>query len=182
MSRPRANVILGRIPKWSKFISDYDAYSVYGYLSGYDFGFFLNGYTYHTPLDHPSIIKQGVIQDLGDNLGILIRNILLGHVEEIKNLLDADPLIYFDILGRYLIVYKTSTSITIQKILIVLIIIVGIILIISDHIWHRQRLLTCNDSRCIYFYFKSPSTVRINSIILYLISNLISVVVGLFVQ
>ena len=154
-------------------------YSLNDSLLGYDFGFLLDGYIYHTSLDHPSMIKQGVIQDLGENLGILIRNILLGNVQEIENIIDTDPLIYFDILGRYLIVYKMSTSIIIQQILIILIIVIGIILIIFDHIWHRQRSLTCNDSHCIYFHFKYPFILRIISIIIYLYLKFISVFVGL---
>ena len=179
MSRPRANVIMENFVKWFRIRSDYFIYSLNGSLLGYDFGFLLDSYTYHTLLDHPSIIKQGVFQDIGDNLGILIRNILLGHVEEIKNIIDTDPLIYFDILGRYLIVYKLSTSIIIQQIFIITIIGVGLILIIFDHIWHRQRPLVCSGSRCVYFHFKYPFIIRITSINIYLMSNLISVVVGL---
>jgi hypothetical protein len=182
MPRPRANVIMENTPRLFEIGTDYMMYSMIGSLSGYDFGSYPGGYVYHTSLDQPSMIKQGVIQDLGENLGILIRDILLGHIQTEKKIIDTDPLIYFDILGQYLMMYKQSTSIIIQRTLIVLIIGIGIILIISDHIWHRKRISSCNDSHCIYFHFKNPFEIRMISIIIYFISNIISAIVSLIVS
>ncbi|CAF1135319.1 unnamed protein product [Adineta steineri] len=180
VARPRTNVILQKIPKWIPFSSDYDVFILNNSRFGYDFGFLPDGYTYHTSLDHISTCKQGIIQDLGDTLAILIRNILLENNQQINNISDADPLIYFDILSRYLMIYKLSTSVLIQKILIVfIIIIIGIIRIIFDHIYHRQQNFSCNDFHCIYFRFKNPLTIRILSIIIYSISNILSMIVGL---
>ncbi|CAF1247240.1 unnamed protein product [Adineta steineri] len=178
VARPRTNVILQKTSTWFQFSTDYDAFNLISFLSGYDFGFFLDGYTYHTPLDQLSTFKQGVIQDLGDNLAILIRNILLEHNQQLNDNKDADPLIYFDILSRYLMIYKLSTSILIQKILIILIIITGIIRIIFDHIYHRQKNFSCNDFHCIYFRYKNPWIIRIISIIIYSISNILSMIIG----
>ncbi|CAF0855189.1 unnamed protein product [Rotaria sordida] len=179
--RPRANVITEYIHKWFKWMSDYDAFIVNNSLLGYEFGFLLDGYIYHTSLDHPSMIKQGVLQDLGENLGILIRHILLGNInlQVTRNIIDKDPFIYFDILSRYLIVYRMSTSIIIQLILIILVLVIGITLILFDHIWHRKRTLTCMNFHCIYLHFKYPLIIRIISIIIYFISNIFSVSVGL---
>ena len=179
MARPRANVIIEHLHGLIGS-SDYATFSLNGSLLGYDFGFLLDGYTYHTSLDHPSMIKQGVLQDLGENLGILIRHILLGHVDlrETKNTIDTDRFIYFDILGRYMIVYKMYTSIIIQRTLIISILMVSIILIFIDHIWHRKRTLICIDSRCIYLHFKYPFIIRIISIVIYFISNVFSLLVG----
>ncbi|CAF0820721.1 unnamed protein product [Adineta steineri] len=176
VARPRANVILQKISKKIGIRSDYVVFNSNHFLLGYDFGFFLDGYTYHTSLDHISTCKQGVIQDLGSNLAILIRNILLENNQQIN---DTDPLIYFDILSRYLMIYKLSKSILIQKILIILIIITGIMRIIFDHIYHRQENFSCNDFYCIYFRFKNPLTIRVISIIIYSISNIISMIGGL---
>ena len=156
------------------FELDYDSYVLNGSLSGYEFGFIFDGYTYHTTDDDLSNIKEGVFQDLGDNLGVLIRNILSTNIEETVDLFDDDRLIFFDIYGRYLVVYKISTSIIIQKILIVLTIVVGISVIVLDEIYHRRRSLSCTDSRCIYFHLKYSLGIRILSIILYLMSNLFS--------
>ena len=125
MSRPHANVILEIIPKWIDITTGYDIYILNNSLQGYDFCFILDAYTYHTPHDQPSIIKQDVLQDLGGNLGILVRIILGGHFQEIDNSIDNDPLIHFDIFGRYLIVYRMYTSRIIQQILIILVIIRG---------------------------------------------------------
>ncbi|CAF3697571.1 unnamed protein product [Rotaria sp. Silwood1] len=181
VSRPRANVIIEYIHKWLRLMSDYDVFTLNNSLLGYEFGFLLDGYNYHTSLDHPLMIKQGVLQDLGENLGILIRNILLGNInpQMTKNIIDTDPFIYFDILGRYLIVYRMSTSVIIEQILIILVLVIGITLILFDHIWHRKRTLTCIDSHCIYLHFKYPLIIRIILIIIDFISNIFSLVVGL---
>ncbi|CAF1153691.1 unnamed protein product [Adineta steineri] len=178
VARLRTNVILQKIPKWIPFSSDYDVFILNNSRFGYDFGFLPDGYTYHTSSDHISTCKQGIIQDLGDTLAILIRNILLENNQQLNNMNDTDPLIYFDILGRYLMIYKLSTSVLIQKILIVFIIIIGIIRIIFDHIYRRQQNFSCNDFHCIYFRFKNPLTIRILSIIIYSISNILSMIIG----
>jgi hypothetical protein len=166
------------IPKWSGMVTDYDILSLNGSLFGYNFGAFLDGYTYHTLLDDSSMIKHGALQEFGENLGLLSRNILSSDFQAIENIIDNDSLIYFDIYGRYLIVYKMSTSIIIQRTLIVLILVFSIILIIFDYKYHHQTSFVCIDSRCIYFYFKHSFSLRIISIIIYFISNLISVAVG----
>ncbi len=167
------------ILQWIGLKADYDTYILNGSLSGYEFGFLVDGYTYHTTLDILSNIKQGVLQDLGDNLGILIRHLLLVGVEEIEDDIHANSLIYFDVFGRYLFVYRISTSIIIQQILIILIIVISVTLIILDEIYHRKRSSSCSDRHCIYFHFKYSFLIRINSIILYFISNVFSIIVGL---
>ncbi len=138
------------ILQWIGLKADYDTYILNGSLSGYEFGFLVDGYTYHTTLDILSNIKQGVLQDLGDNLGILIRHLLLVGVEEIEDDIHANSLIYFDVFGRYLFVYRISTSIIIQQILIILIIVISvtlIILILNIHFLYVLILL---------FYILSP--------------------------
>ena len=137
-------------------------------------GFFLDGYTYHTPLVDISTIQQGVFQEFGDNLNTLMRHILAGDVHRF----DDDPLIYFDLLGRYLVVYKRSTSILLQHILVISSIVVGIILLICDEIYHRRRSFECRDPRCINNHFKRSLPIRIRSIMTHFISNLIAVFVG----
>ncbi|CAF1171455.1 unnamed protein product [Rotaria sp. Silwood1] len=73
VSRPRANVIIEYIHKWLRLMSDYDVFTLNNSLLGYEFGFLLDGYNYHTSLDHPLMIKQGVLQDLGENLEFSLR-------------------------------------------------------------------------------------------------------------
>jgi hypothetical protein len=179
VSRPRANVIFKNTLQWIGLSTDYDTYILNGSLLGYEFIFLADGYTYHTTLDILSNIKQGVLQDLGDNLALLIRHILLVGVEEIEDDIHANSLIYFDVFGRYLFVYRISTSIIIQQILIILIIVISVTLIILDEISHRKRSSSCSDRYCIYFHFKYSSILRIISIILYIISNVFSIIVGL---
>ncbi|UJR16803.1 hypothetical protein I4U23_003702 [Adineta vaga] len=182
VSRPRTNVVLELTSMWIPWASDYNVLYLNNTRLGYAFGFLLDSYTYHTVLDHSSEIKRGIIQDLGENLGILTRNLFREYVPMSKNVTEPDLLIYFDILGRYLMIYKLSTSILIQWVLIIMTIIMGIVLIIFDHIWHRKPTSSCNDPHCIYVYFKNPFLIRISSIIIYVIANIISIIVGLILS
>ncbi|UJR11251.1 hypothetical protein I4U23_015433 [Adineta vaga] len=173
--KPRTNVLLQHIAVWLGIRTDYDMYILYdSKISGYNFGFFLDGYTYHTSSDDLSTIKSGVLQELGDNLLVLIRNIFLDKINDFND----DSFIYFDILGRYLMVYKLSTTLIIQRILIFIFVIISISLIIMDHFYHRKRSCECRNLHCIYVQYKYPLSLRILSIIIYSISNMLSLANG----
>jgi hypothetical protein len=111
----------------------------------------------------------------------LIRDILTGHIDlqQPDSIFDDDRLIYFDILSRYLVVYKMQTAKTIQWIIFTLILVTGIMIIHFDYIWHRHRSSACIDSSCVYNHFEYPRIIRLVSITIYFISNVLSVIVGL---
>ena len=147
---------------------------------GYDFAFYLDGYNYHTLIDTPSIVEQGALQHLGENTLVLCRLILLSqtNLNEPATIIDDDDLIYFDVLGRYLIRYRQSTSFIIQSILIGFVVLVGIIVILIDHISYKRNSSTNNFSS-VYFYFKYPLIIRILSIIIFFVCYLLSVLFGI---
>ena len=150
-------------------------------LLGYDFAFYLDGYHYHTSNDHPSIVKQGALQHLGENTLVLVRRILLGKIDlqQPETIIDEENIIYFDILGRHLVTYRKTTSVILQSILIGLIIFIGLMVIILDHIWSRKNP-SVNDFGSIYFYFKHPLLVRFCSILIFLSCYIASIFVGIF--
>lgn len=162
------------------FQTDYNAFTSKGSLLGYDFAFYLDGYSYHTSLDKPSIVEEGALQHLGENTLVLARRILLGKVnlQQPEAITDEDNLIYFDILGRHLVIYRKTTSVIVQSILIGLIIIIGLTIIIVDHIWSRKNP-SIDDFASIYFYFKYPLLVRLCSIIIFFVCYVLSMILGI---
>lgn len=139
----------------------------------------MDSYTYHTTLDTVSNVAKGVIQDLGDNLLCLTRHFLSGKVDLSKpeTIIDDDEIVYFDIIGRLLITYKQTTSTIIEIVLISLVTIVGLSMIIIDHIWNGKQKVNKNMSS-IYVYFKRPLLLRILLILIFFLCYLLSIIFG----
>ena len=160
--------------------TDYNIFTAKGSLLGYDFAFYLDGYNYHTLLDQPSIVEDGALQHLGENVLALSREILLGRVnlQLPESITDDENLIYFDILGRHLVTYSKTTSVIIQLTLISFVVLVGLIVIIVDHLWYSKHSST-DDVCSVYFYFKYPLLIRILFINIFFICYLISMIIGI---
>ena len=160
--------------------TDYSIFTTKGSLLGYDFAFYLDGYNYHTPLDKPSIVEEGALQHLGENTLALSRLILQGQVdlEKPTTIIDDDNLLYFDVLGRYLITYRSTTSTLIQSILIGWVLLTGIVVIVLDHLWYGKRA-SANDFSSVYFYFKYPLVLRLVSILIFFLCYLLSMISGI---
>lgn len=124
----QSNSLYEELINWLGFRGDYDSLVQNGSLNGFEFGFILDGYLYHTIYDIPSKIKPGVLQDLGNHLSGFIRDLL----NENSTLIDNEELIYFDLFNRYLICYSISKSNLIQLILILLILLMIFIRMIID--------------------------------------------------
>ncbi|CAF1101410.1 unnamed protein product [Rotaria magnacalcarata] len=178
--RPHANVIGNEILDLLGRDTDYSEFATRGLLPGYDFAFYLDGYSYHTLLDRPSTVEEGALQHLGENTLALSREILLGRVnlQQSYNTVEDDNLVYFDLLGRYLTTYKMSTSTIVQAILIGLVVLVGILMIVFDHLWQRKHP-SSDDFLSIYFYFNYAIMMRISFIFIFIISSLLSIIVGI---
>ncbi|CAF1151056.1 unnamed protein product [Rotaria sordida] len=71
--RPHANVIGNEVLDLLGRDTDYSEFATRGSLSGYDFAFYLDGYSYHTLLDRPSTVEEGALQHLGENTLALSR-------------------------------------------------------------------------------------------------------------
>ena len=164
--------MLEYIPRWTGASNDYNTFDI----DGYDIGYILDGYKYHTGLDKIDLIRQGVLQDLGDNLGQLIRRILSKNLQEISH--NQDSFIYFDIFNRYLILYKQSTAKMIQIFIIVFILLLNLILIIFDHRYHLQTT-RCSNQTCIYMNNKSALHLRIFAMIWFSICHILAICMSL---
>ncbi|UJR33510.1 hypothetical protein I4U23_020955 [Adineta vaga] len=179
--RPHANVIGDEILELTGSDTDYRIFTRKGSLLGYDFAYYLDGYNYHTLLDKPSIVEIGALQHLGENILSLSRYILLGKVdlEQPESIIDDDDLIYFDILGRHLITYTKTTSIIVQSILIGFVVLIGIFVIVFDHVWYQRNSLSDNSTFSIYFYFNYPLILRILSILIFFLCYLLTMLFGM---
>jgi hypothetical protein len=175
--RPHATVIGDEILALTGSSTDFTSFSEKGFLFGYDIAFYLDGYNYHTPLGKPSILDDGAIQHLGDNILALSRNILLGYVnlQQPKIIADDEDVVYFDLLGRYLIAYSRSVSILIQAILIASVVIIGTIIIIIDHIRHKRNSSNY-DCNSVYYDFKYPLFMRILLTTIFFFGYILSIV------
>ncbi|EOA19920.1 hypothetical protein CARUB_v10000170mg [Capsella rubella] len=113
-----------------KSATDFQVYKEVAGLSGLDFAFADNTAVYHTKNDKIELIKPGSLQHLGENmLAFLLRVASSSTLPKDKSLQkeeksDLDAAVYFDILGKYMIVYRQSfatmlyVSVIMQSILI----------------------------------------------------------------
>ncbi|ESQ55900.1 hypothetical protein EUTSA_v10024352mg [Eutrema salsugineum] len=113
-----------------KSATDFQVYKEVAGLSGLDFAFADNTAVYHTKNDKIELIKPGSLQHLGENmLAFLLRVASSSDLPKEKTLQGeekskADSAVYFDILGKYMIVYRQSfatmlyVSVIMQSILI----------------------------------------------------------------
>jgi len=63
--------------------------------------------------------------------------------------------------------------------LISFIILIGLIVIIIDHIWYKKNS-SINDLSSVYFYFKYPLIIRIFSILFFFVCYILSILFGIF--
>uniref|UniRef100_A0A1J3J9S4 Vacuolar membrane protease n=1 Tax=Noccaea caerulescens TaxID=107243 RepID=A0A1J3J9S4_NOCCA len=113
-----------------KSATDFQVYKEVAGLSGLDFAFTDNTAVYHTKNDKIELIKPGSLQHLGENmLAFLIRvasssDLPKEKTQQGEEKSKLDSAVYFDILGKYMIVYRQSfanmlyVSVIMQSILI----------------------------------------------------------------
>ncbi|CAA7057570.1 unnamed protein product [Microthlaspi erraticum] len=113
-----------------KSATDFQVYKEVAGLSGLDFAFTDNTAVYHTKNDKVELIKPGSLQHLGENmLAFLIRvasssDLPKEKTQQGEEESKPDSAVYFDILGKYMIVYRQSfanmlyVSVIMQSILI----------------------------------------------------------------
>ncbi|XP_019090563.1 PREDICTED: endoplasmic reticulum metallopeptidase 1-like isoform X2 [Camelina sativa] len=113
-----------------KSATDFQVYKEVAGLSGLDFAFADNTAVYHTKNDKIELIKPGSLQHLGENtLAFLLRVASSSDLSKDKTLQEEekanpDSAVYFDVLGKYMIVYRQSfatmlyVSVIMQSILI----------------------------------------------------------------
>ncbi|KFK29147.1 hypothetical protein AALP_AA7G095000 [Arabis alpina] len=113
-----------------KSATDFQVYTEVAGLSGLDFAFADNTAVYHTKNDKLELIKPGSLQHLGENvLPFLLRvasssDLPTDQALQGDDKSKPDSAVYFDILGKYMIVYRQSfgtmlyVSVIMQSILI----------------------------------------------------------------
>ncbi|GMI84843.1 hypothetical protein like AT5G20660 [Hibiscus trionum] len=89
--------------------TDFQVYTEVAGLSGLDFAFTDNGAVYHTKNDRLELLKPGSLQHLGENmLPFLLQIASSSHLSELNAAVDDthDTVVYYDILGKYMVTYS----------------------------------------------------------------------------
>ncbi|CAK9136112.1 unnamed protein product [Ilex paraguariensis] len=95
-----------------KSATDFQVYKEVAGLSGLDFAYSDNTAVYHTKNDKLKLLKSGSLQHLGENmLAFLLQAAASSHLPtseamEADEKSDQDTVIYFDILGTHMIVFR----------------------------------------------------------------------------
>uniref|UniRef100_T1IR32 FXNA-like protease n=1 Tax=Strigamia maritima TaxID=126957 RepID=T1IR32_STRMM len=86
--------------------TDFRIYRDYGHIPGLDLAYVDNGYVYHTKYDKSEYIPPGTIQRTGDNVLALIHHLASSPILADPGSERKGNLIFFDVLGFYLIMYS----------------------------------------------------------------------------
>lgn len=93
--------------------TDFRIFRDFGKLSGVDFAWSSNGYVYHTQYDNIAQIPWGSLQRTGDNMLALIKGINEKGIRVQKHE-KSHNLVFFDILGAFVIRWKVTLSLLIN--------------------------------------------------------------------
>ncbi|XP_017077538.1 endoplasmic reticulum metallopeptidase 1-like [Drosophila eugracilis] len=88
--------------------TDFDIFSEYASLVGYDIGLVCNGFVYHTKYDRYDIIPRASIQNTGDNLLALVK--ALANAPELADTTETGKAVFFDVLGLFFISYSADSG------------------------------------------------------------------------
>jgi hypothetical protein len=76
-------------------------------LRGLDIAFYRDGYAYHTALDRAERLESGSLQQMGDNLLALVRELAKG---ELPGDVSPERSVYYDVLGVAFVAYTETTA------------------------------------------------------------------------
>ncbi|KAG2466492.1 ERMP1 metallopeptidase, partial [Polypterus senegalus] len=96
----------GFIPSTTDFI----IFTNVGHIPGIDMAFIENGYLYHTKFDTPNRILTESIQRAGDNILAVIKHLATSNELSASKQYQHDSMVYFDLLGVYLVAYPAQTG------------------------------------------------------------------------
>ncbi|KAG8179333.1 hypothetical protein JTE90_011597 [Oedothorax gibbosus] len=151
--------------------TDYRIFDQVGKLPGLDFSYIKNGYVYHSRYDIPKAITNGSIQQAGSNLLYLLHNALkspdMTKVADQPNL----PLIFFDFLGLFMVVYRISVA----RILNAFVILVSFM----DFFWKNYKSNVPVKKR-LHLIGKAVLTVLFSFILSYLVCISVVLLLGVF--
>uniref|UniRef100_A0A8C4S118 Endoplasmic reticulum metallopeptidase 1 n=1 Tax=Erpetoichthys calabaricus TaxID=27687 RepID=A0A8C4S118_ERPCA len=96
----------GAIPSTTDFI----IFTKHGHIPGIDMAFIENGYLYHTRFDTANRILTESIQRAGDNILAVIKHLATSNELSASIQYQHDSMVYFDLLGVYLVAYPARTG------------------------------------------------------------------------
>ncbi|XP_050356453.1 uncharacterized protein LOC126777488 [Nymphalis io] len=88
--------------------TDFRIFRDFGGIYGVDIAFIKGGNVYHTRNDRPELIEDGVIQNAGNMLLSLVRE--LADSQELENKESPSSEVYYDYMGLFLVTYSKSTA------------------------------------------------------------------------
>jgi hypothetical protein len=89
-------------------------------VPGLDFAHGMNGYVYHTSYDNLHAIPTGTLQHTGDNLLALTKHIASSDVLSNSQKHAAGRIVYFDVLGLFMVRYSETTGIILNVFIVAL--------------------------------------------------------------
>ncbi|KAK8611128.1 hypothetical protein V6N13_131190 [Hibiscus sabdariffa] len=104
-----------------KSSTDFQVYREIAGLSGLDFAYTDYGAVYHTKNDKLELLKPGSLQHLGENmLAFLLQIATSSHLSKANATADNiqsshDTVVYYDILGQYMVTYRQSFANMLQS-------------------------------------------------------------------
>ncbi|KAL4325447.1 hypothetical protein GQ457_11G008880 [Hibiscus cannabinus] len=104
-----------------KSSTDFQVYREIAGLSGLDFAYTDYGAVYHTKNDKLGLLKPGSLQHLGENmLAFLLQIATSSHLSKANATADNiqsshDTVVYYDILGQYMVTYRQSFANMLQS-------------------------------------------------------------------
>ncbi|XP_033611136.1 endoplasmic reticulum metallopeptidase 1 isoform X3 [Cryptotermes secundus] len=100
--------------------TDFRIFRDFGKVPGLDFAHAMNGYVYHTSYDNLHAIPTGTIQHTGDNLLALTKHIASSDVLSNSQKHAAGRIVYFDVLGLFMVRYSEIAGIILNVFIVAL--------------------------------------------------------------
>ncbi|CAH2251766.1 jg13774 [Pararge aegeria aegeria] len=98
--------------------TDFRIWRDFGDIMGVDIAFVQWGHIYHTRNDRPELINDGVMQNAGNMLLPLVRD--LADYEGLVNRVPRSTAVYFDYMGWFLITFTRSAALAVDIIVVLL--------------------------------------------------------------
>ncbi|XP_047539276.1 putative endoplasmic reticulum metallopeptidase 1-A isoform X3 [Vanessa atalanta] len=92
--------------------TDFRIFRDFGNIHGIDIAFIKGGNVYHTRNDRPELIQDGVIQNAGNMLLSLVRE--LADSEELENKESKSTVVYYDYMGLFMVTYSRTTGLVVD--------------------------------------------------------------------
>ncbi|WP_224362166.1 M28 family peptidase [Hyalangium versicolor] len=105
--------------------TDFRVYNDEADLPGLGMALFENGYAYHTMRDRVDRVEPGSLQHLGANLLATVRE--LSQSEQLQAKSSEPAAVYYDVLGRWMLVYGQGTAGVVALVALVLVVLATLI-------------------------------------------------------